>query len=146
MWAFSSCSKQGLLSCCSVQASHCSSFSYYWKMGSRVYRLQWNMGSRVYTREPRLPRLPHRVAPALRACPLVVSLPPCTACREEFAGIHGAPSEPSGTVDRNVAQGYACWQGSVPVNNTRHVHSSWSDRGAAAWVSTQEEWEGQNQG
>lgn len=87
---------------------------------------------RCGAREPRLPRRPQRVAPPLRACPLEVSLRPCTACRAGFAGIHGAPSEPSGAVDRNVAQRCACWQGNVPVNTSRHVHSSWSDRGAAA--------------
>ena len=35
MWAFSSCSEQGLLSSCSAQASGCSGFSYFgtWALG-----------------------------------------------------------------------------------------------------------------
>ena len=36
MWAFSSCSKQALLSSCGAQASHCSAFSYCWAVSRCV--------------------------------------------------------------------------------------------------------------
>ena len=48
---FSSCGEQGLLSSCSVQASHCSDFSCCgaWALGHVGFDGWWHMGSVVAT-------------------------------------------------------------------------------------------------